>query len=591
MKRFRKSTRLLVLPIICAVLFAVWILQVFHGITLLQTEVNQQSGVIQQLNEVEKDIRDLRTAFLMPDDQKDTGHPDWGLLYAAYWKRTGSLDLRSVRRDFIDPHLSRADALISRAALDFSHRARLARGGEVDNHEYLQGLAEALSQIKGAQGVVRSQITDIYVELDSRWQQLKVLIWVSCLFALLSALLLNGYQRANEEKRRISSDLMASEARFKTLFDSAAIGIAVMDPSGTFDQSNPALQKLLGYDSDELKSMRIPDLTYPEDWQTLQEKLLEMRTETGSGFKVHQRFVRKDGSTFWSEVNLTATSFGKARTPFCFALIEDITSRKLYEEGLIDAKERAEEMTRVKRTFLANMHHEIRTPLSVILVGASLIKDQNVPGQADLIRDIQGSGKRLLDMLDSILQFANIEDRAISTQPEITDVAEQVGSVAASLRRLASDQGLTLSFDTVGTSSRALLDRKCLQRVVHELIENAVKFTEQGHISVVVEGAADQVRLSVEDSGRGISREFIPFVFDAFRQESTGDTRSHEGAGLGLAITKQLVEVMGGSISVKSEPGRGSRFDVTFPHVEDAPGGRSPQPPRSIARTHSGIRA
>jgi PAS domain S-box-containing protein len=570
------KNRLIGLPVLLAVVFAIWILKVFHDITTLQNVVNEQMSVVQQLGEVEKDIRDLRAAFILSSPDEAAPRSDWGLLYAVYWKRTGSLDLSSVRRDFIDPHLARVDALISHAALVYASQPTAAvdrdpvEKGETET-EYLHSLSEALSQIKGAVGIVRAQIAEQYVTLEGKWYQLKILIWVSCLLALFSAVLINGYQRVSAERKRIRKDLRAVEARFLLLFENAAFGIAVIDADGRLEQANPALVRMLGYTAEELSEMTFADLTFPEDFVAERAHIFRMKRDKRDGYLFHKRLVRKNGEVFWAQFSLTVVEDG-GRATYSFAMIEDITSRKRHEAEIIAARDRAEEMTRVKSAFLANMHHEFRTPLSVILVGASVLKDDALPEQLELISDIQENGRRLLEMLDSILQFAQIEEGKIELHPETIDAGEVIRNVVASLDTLAAAQGLTLTFEGPEQPVETHVDRQALQRIIHELVGNAIKFTPDGSVSVTLEAGKRRLRLHVRDTGAGISPAFLPHVFEAFRQESFGDARTHEGAGLGLAVTRQLVDMMNGTITVKSEKGAGTLFTVTLPRSAPAAG-------------------
>lgn len=575
MKSAILKNRLIGLPVLLAVIFAIWILKVFHDITTLQNAVTEQMSVVQQLGEVEKDIRDLRAAFILSSPDLQSPRSDWGLLYAVYWKRTGSLDLSSVRRDFIDPHLARVDALISHAALVYASQPPGALPRDSTTYveartEYLHSLSEALSQIKGAVGIVRSQIAEQYTTLDGKWYQLKILIWVSCLLALFSAVLINGYQRVSAERRRIRKDLRAVESRFLLLFENAAFGIAVIDAAGRLEQANPALVRMIGYTGEELSGMTFADLTFPEDFVAEQAHIFRMKRDKRDGYTVHKRLVRKNGEVFWAQFSLTVVQHSD-KEQYSFAVIEDITAQKRFEKEIIAAKERAEDMTRVKSAFLANMHHEIRTPLSVILVGASVLREDARPDQLELISDIQQNGRRLLEMLDSILQFAQIEEGKITLQPESVDVVSVVRGVIASMDTLATTQGLTLTFVESETPVRTRLDRQALQRIVHELVGNAIKFTPEGSVHVTLESDERFIRLHVRDTGLGISPDFRPHVFEAFRQESTGDARTHEGAGLGLAVTKQLVEMIQGTIVVESEKNVGTRFTVTLPRNDASP--------------------
>ncbi len=237
------------------------------------------------------------------------------------------------------------------------------------------------------------------------------------------------------------------------------------------------------------------------------------------------------------------------------------------EQQLIAAKEKAEEMSRLKSTFLANMSHEIRTPLASI-IGFSSCLVKTVEGKDnECVRFIERSGRRLLETLNSVLDLAQLEGKDIALNDEVLDVKEEVQEAVRLFRPFAVEKGLT--FSSVFSTSRILarLDRGCLRRIVGNLIANAVKFTHEGEVTVQVCADEHEVFIKVQDTGIGIDEAFLAYVFDEFRQESAGLARSYEGNGLGLTITKQLVDLMGGLISVESEKGRGSVFMVSFPYA------------------------
>ncbi|HYE96915.1 MAG TPA: PAS domain-containing sensor histidine kinase [Rubricoccaceae bacterium] len=229
------------------------------------------------------------------------------------------------------------------------------------------------------------------------------------------------------------------------------------------------------------------------------------------------------------------------------------------------ARAEAEEMARLKSAFLANMSHEIRTPLTAIIGFAQVLAEEVDAEHADLVGPIESGGRRLLDTLNSVLDLARLRADRVILCPERVDVAEEAHEVATMLRVRAQEKGLALTVHGPPCGVYARADRSALQRVLSNLVSNAVKFTDAGRIVVGVEAGAGEVRLRVRDTGRGISAEFLPVLFEEFRQESTGLNRSHEGSGLGLAITKGLVDLMGGTIAVESREGEGSVFTVTLP--------------------------
>ncbi|MDX1440309.1 MAG: ATP-binding protein, partial [Rubricoccaceae bacterium] len=265
-----------------------------------------------------------------------------------------------------------------------------------------------------------------------------------------------------------------------------------------------------------------------------------------------------------------------ARPERLFGICQDVTVAAERERMLMHAKnvaehareeaerarEQAEEMARMKSDFLANMSHEIRTPLTAIIGFAQILGQEVDSKQLDLVEPIEQSGRRLLATLNSVLDLAQLKADGVNLNMERIDVAEEVHELAEMLRSLAKDKGLSLVVHAPVLGLYVNADRGALIRVLTNLISNAIKFTDEGRITVSVEEEDGYILTRVRDTGRGIDPSFLPKLFEEFRQESTGATRTHEGSGLGLAITKGLVELMGGTITVETELNEGTQFTV-----------------------------
>lgn len=233
------------------------------------------------------------------------------------------------------------------------------------------------------------------------------------------------------------------------------------------------------------------------------------------------------------------------------------------------AKEMAEEMNRLKSNFLANMSHEIRTPINGILGISQVIEleatSENVKKYVQLQ---QQSGKRLLETITSILNLSRLEAEKDQLTLKVVNLNQLLLDCTKPLEGLAYTKGLTLALRAPNNTLQCLADESMLYQVMNNIIGNAIKFTEQGGITISLgldKARKTLVTITVEDTGIGISDEFLPRIFNPFEQESTGQNRSHEGTGLGLSISKKYIELLGGEIRVSSEKGKGSRFDVILP--------------------------
>jgi signal transduction histidine kinase len=228
----------------------------------------------------------------------------------------------------------------------------------------------------------------------------------------------------------------------------------------------------------------------------------------------------------------------------------------------------AEDVSRLRSTLLTNMGHELRTPLSGIIGFAAILAEEVEEELREFAHLIEQNGRRLLDTLSAVLDLAEIDSGELALCPTDIDVAYTVQESVRFLTPLAAEKGLAVR--TAGAPLPALLDAAALHRIVTSLVGNAIKFTETGTIYVETESDGATLTIRVRDTGPGIPPAFRPYLFDEFRQASTGTQREHEGSGLGLAVTKRLVEVMGGTIGAESAEGEGATFTVRLPHTMPA---------------------
>lgn len=250
---------------------------------------------------------------------------------------------------------------------------------------------------------------------------------------------------------------------------------------------------------------------------------------------------------------------------------KDITERKRMELQLIAAKEAAEEMSRLKSSFLANMSHEIRTPMTAILGFASIIRENSESEDLnEYANTIERSGTRLLATINGILDLAKIESNKVDVNLQHLRTQIEIEKAVKFFRPLAMNKGLEIE-GIISCDCTILADEQYLGQVLNNLVGNAIKFTPSGKVSIGsrLDAATNTCAIRIEDTGVGISPDFLPYIFDEFKQESGGYDRSFEGTGLGLTITKRLCEMMDAAISVESTLGKGSVFTVYFPIVNE----------------------
>ena len=344
------------------------------------------------------------------------------------------------------------------------------------------------------------------------------------------------------------------------LVDEPPDAIVALDRHGRIVSWNPGAQAIFGYSAAEAIGRHIDSLLVPQDHQAEAGRSLAMAVETGS-FVTSAVRHRKDGSLLDVEVSMRRV-----------AAIRDIGDRKLLEKAIGQA-------TRLKGDLLAHVSHELRTPLNAIIGFARLMHDGKVgPVSAphhEYLGDILTSSRHLLRLIDDVLDLAKIESGKMEFHPERVNPVNLAREVSEVLRGLASAK--SLSVEVEGESDAAQLasvvvDPHRLKQVLYNYLSNAIKFTPEGGrivVRVAPEGA-DLFRVAVEDTGIGVSPSEIGRLFVEFQRVDPSSAPKVEGTGLGLALTKKMVEAQGGRVDVRSVLGRGSTFSALLP--------RSPTP-------------
>jgi signal transduction histidine kinase len=254
------------------------------------------------------------------------------------------------------------------------------------------------------------------------------------------------------------------------------------------------------------------------------------------------------------------------------AVFRDITNEVRQYRELMEAYARLREHDRLKSAFVANVSHELRTPLNVI-IGLShlLIRDRSVPLvplQAEAVARVERNARSLLELVNDLLDYSRLEAGRAALQLEDVSVAEVTEEVIGHYRQAAADKGVELHTEVAPGVGRVVSDRHKLAQVLANLVSNAVKFTTSGVITIKAEPLDDdRWALEVRDTGIGISRESLNFIFERFRQVDDRLTRAYSGVGLGLAITRKIVELLEGEITVESRPGAGSTFRISWPRA------------------------
>lgn len=362
-------------------------------------------------------------------------------------------------------------------------------------------------------------------------------------------------REANRRLHIARDALQDSNERTESILESITDGFVVISREGRFTYLNKRAEELLQTDRHRLLGSDVWALFE----QQLAEDALEEIREVARRRQPTEMEVFYASRDLWLEVRAYPYEDGLS------AYLNDVTKRKRYEQRLIEARDTAENLNRLKSNFIASVSHEIRTPLSGIMGFTDVLVEELEGKHEEFARLIHQNAQRLLDTINSVLDMSRLESGLLETTPQPVDVSQVTHDVIALLQPLARERGLYLDLEHTLSEPVAVIDATYLSRVLNNLVGNAIKFTKEGGVTVQLDEDEDHVVLRVRDTGIGISEDFLPHLFEEFRQESSGTSRSHQGSGLGLAITYRLVEALDGAISVESEKGTGSTFTVRLP--------------------------
>jgi len=390
-------------------------------------------------------------------------------------------------------------------------------------------------------------------------------------------------------KRKLAEiALQDNEELFRSIFEQAASGICIVSVEGSFMKINDRFCNMLGYDEDELLQMTYMDITYPEDMGKdgqLFDDLCSGRSDT---YSIEKRYLAKDGECVWVKLYVAAVRNKDNSVKYLIKIINDVTDRKFSEQKLKQsyqqirkfnfelnkAKAKAEESDRLKSAFLANMSHEIRTPMNGIVGFVNMLKRKEITEEKrnSYIDIIQSSCNQLLHIVNDIVDISKIE----AGQVDIKREEENVNDIIVELKEFYKPRSSSKSIELIvnmgedDENSNFYCDGTKIRQVMNNLLNNALKFTEEGYVEFGYKVTEGLLEFFVKDSGIGISDEHINVIFDRFRQAETSLSRGFGGTGLGLSISKAYVEKMGGELWVKSKLGEGTCFMFTVPVIEES---------------------
>ena len=342
----------------------------------------------------------------------------------------------------------------------------------------------------------------------------------------------------------------------KTLLTNSFDGIVIIDSMGNLVECNSSFAEMLGYSLEEIPNLSIHDIDVRWTKEELDKGIKEFKLQRKKvQFETQHR--KKDGSICDVEISANSVDWDNNILQFC--ICRDITKRKLAEQSLEKAKELAEAANKAKSEFLANMSHEIRTPMNGVLGMAQLLSTTPLnEDQKDFVKVILDSGDALLTVINDILDFSKIESGNLQLEQKEFNFEDTLNAVCNLLNKQASDKNINLQCHVNSINPTTVVgDSSRLRQILINLIGNAIKFTNQGYISIsynrkFIAANTYEFRFSIADTGIGINCDSIHKLFKPFTQADASINRQFGGTGLGLAISKRLVELMGGTIWVES---------------------------------------
>ncbi|HUX50552.1 MAG TPA: response regulator [Spirochaetia bacterium] len=359
--------------------------------------------------------------------------------------------------------------------------------------------------------------------------------------------------------------------QFQTIFDHAPIGMVMMDSAGRPLYSNLALQNMLGEDEYALRNDDLLNFVHADDREEFKKQFSALVRGETARVRTFGRYVRKGGTTAWWRVDVTHV-FSAEHSPFIFGFMEDVTEQKADAERLRRAKEYAERATRTKSAFLANMTHEIRTPIHTITGMTELLLETALDDeQREYAQQVRFSAEVLLGLVNDILDFSKIEAGKLSLEKIPFDLFTMTEDAVDMVSLEAYKKGLeVVLYLDPELPDIVIGDPIRLRQIIVNLFNNAVKFTSRGEVLIRVElverrGEQSTILFEIVDTGIGIPQDKLVTLFQAFSQVDSTTTRRFGGTGLGLSICRSLVKLMNGTIGVKSQETKGSTFWFLIP--------------------------
>lgn len=377
------------------------------------------------------------------------------------------------------------------------------------------------------------------------------------------------------KRKKVELNLVSSEERLELAMDGANEGLWDVDFHTGNVFLNDQFALLLGYNSKKEINIDVfnwKNFIWPDDIIQLAEAYDGHKNQITDTIKCELRCIKKNGEASWFSIHGKITERHQNNPVRLTGIIMNIDAQKKFEYQLTLAKEKAEESDRLKSSFLANMSHEIRTPMNAILGFTDLLTEQihTESERIEYLQFIKNSGENLLTLINDIIDISKIESGQLKIHPINFNFHHLLKELEAIGKQLIDSQKKNIKFklkvSNINDDFLITSDKLRLYQIMVNLISNAIKFTDKGYVALTYEVVDNtKLRISVEDTGPGISDDNLKIIFDRFRQVDESSIKKHGGTGLGLSITQSLVKLLNGKINVDSQFGEGATFVVELP--------------------------
>jgi PAS domain S-box-containing protein len=514
-----------------------------------------------------------------------------GVVYAPFrmhdvMQKVGAAAARAVSVEVFDGHSASGGTLM------YASTERTARATSAYPNAFMATASIAVPQHRWTMRVVSLPLFEESIDRQKSQIVLVAGVVISLLFFGVARTLTarHEYAAALAEQMRVA--LQQSELTYEAMFNAAAeFSIIATDLDGTITSFNRGAARMLGYEPAEVVGQRsIDSFHLPDELAERAQQLTQLHgtvvrkadvllaVARKGGAEAHEWTLQaKSGLQFPVRLVVTAIVDGAGKVSGFLGVAHNISSQRDLQTSLIAAKEGAEAASRAKTEFVANMSHEIRTPMNAVLGISHLLGKTGLDAEQRKYLDmISSSGRALLAILNDILDFSKIEAGRMELSPQAFSLDEMLDAMVSIMTVNAGDKDLELVVVAEADVPRQLVgDGLRLQQILSNLVTNAIKFTSEGELSLVVQRAATDdgalaLRFLVRDSGIGMDPAQQARLFSPFTQADASTTRRFGGTGLGLAISRSLAELMGGTIAVDSAQGEGSLFTLTVPMAIDS---------------------